>query len=39
VSRRELYQEFTAAGFAIRRIVRVSAPLLSDKWIVLAERA
>ena len=39
VSRRELYEEFTDAGFAIRRIIRVSAPLLSDKWIVLAERA
>jgi len=39
VSRRELAQEFTDAGFAIRKVVRVSTPLLSDKWIVLAERA
>ena len=39
VSRRELHQEFTDAGFAIRKVVRVSTPLLSDKWIVLAERA
>ncbi len=27
------------AGFAIRRVIRVSTPLLSDKWVVLAERA
>ena len=39
VSRKELDQEFNAAGFAIRKVIRVSAPLLSDKWIVLAERA
>jgi SAM-dependent methyltransferase len=39
VSRKELHQEFTDAGFAIRKIVRVSTPLLSDKWVVLAERA
>ncbi len=39
VSRRELTQEFTDAGWAIRQVIRVSAPLLSDKWIVLAERA
>jgi SAM-dependent methyltransferase len=39
VSRKELDQEFADAGFAIRKVVRVSTPLLSDKWIVLAERA
>jgi ubiquinone/menaquinone biosynthesis C-methylase UbiE len=39
VSRKDLEQEFRDAGFAIREVVRVSAPLLSDKWIVLAERA
>lgn len=39
VSRKELHQEFTDAGFAIRKVVRVSTPLLSDKWVVLAERA
>jgi 2-polyprenyl-3-methyl-5-hydroxy-6-metoxy-1,4-benzoquinol methylase len=39
VSRKELEQEFTEAGFAIRDVIRVSTPLLSDKWIVLAERA
>ncbi|MEJ0085432.1 MAG: class I SAM-dependent methyltransferase [Pseudomonadota bacterium] len=39
VSRKELDQEFTDAGFAIRKVIRVSTPLLSDKWIVLAERA
>jgi SAM-dependent methyltransferase len=39
VSRKELEQEFTDAGFAIRNVIRVSTPLLSDKWIVLAERA
>ena len=39
VSRKELDQEFAAAGFAIRKVIRVSTPLLSDKWIVLAERA
>jgi ubiquinone/menaquinone biosynthesis C-methylase UbiE len=39
VSRKELNKEFADAGFAIRKVIRVSAPLLSDKWIVLAERA
>ena len=39
VSRKGLEQEFRDAGFAIREVVRVSAPLLSDKWVVLAERA
>jgi len=39
VSRKELDQEFCDAGFAIRKVIRVSTPLLSDKWIVLAERA
>src|SRR5688572_2358226 len=39
VSREDLEQEFRDAGFAIREVVRVSAPLLSDKWVVLAERA
>jgi len=39
VSRADLEQEFRDAGFAIREVVRVSAPLLSDKWVVLAERA
>ena len=39
VSRKDLEQEFRDAGFAIREVVRVSAPLLSDKWVVLAERA
>ena len=39
VSRKELEKEFADAGFAIRNVIRVSAPLLSDKWIVLAERA
>jgi ubiquinone/menaquinone biosynthesis C-methylase UbiE len=39
VSRQDLEQEFRDAGFKIREVVRVSAPLLSDKWVVLAERA
>jgi ubiquinone/menaquinone biosynthesis C-methylase UbiE len=39
VSRRALQQEFGDAGFAIRSVIPVSAPLLSDKWVVLAERA
>ena len=39
VSRKELEHEFADAGFAIRKVIRVSTPLLSDKWIVLAERA
>jgi hypothetical protein len=38
VSRANLEQEFRDAGFAIREVVRVSTPLLSDKWVVLAER-
>jgi len=38
VSRANLEQEFRDAGFAIRQVVRVSAPLLSDKWVVLAGR-
>ena len=39
VSRADLEREFRDAGFAIRQVVRVSTPLLSDKWVVLAERA
>jgi len=39
VSRADLEREFHDAGFAIRAVIRVSTPLLSDKWIVLAERA
>jgi SAM-dependent methyltransferase len=39
VSRKDLEQEFRDAGFAIRQVIRVSTPLFSDKWIVLAERA
>jgi SAM-dependent methyltransferase len=39
VSTRGLHEEFKQAGLAIREIVRVSTPLLSDKWVVLAERA
>ncbi|HET9862193.1 MAG TPA: class I SAM-dependent methyltransferase [Steroidobacteraceae bacterium] len=39
VSRRELEREFREAGFAVREVVRVSTPLLSDKWVVLAEKA
>jgi SAM-dependent methyltransferase len=39
VSHRDLEQEFRDAGFAIRSVIRVSTPLLSDKWVVLAERA
>jgi len=38
VSRADLEQEFRDAGFTIREVVRVSTPLLSDKWVVLAER-
>jgi SAM-dependent methyltransferase len=38
VSRADLEQEFRDAGFAVREVIRVSAPLLSDKWVVLAER-
>ncbi len=39
VSRADLERELREAGFAIREVVRVSTPLLSDKWVVLAERA
>ncbi len=39
VSRSELERELRDAGFEIREVVRVSTPLLSDKWVVLAERA
>ncbi|MDF3021140.1 MAG: SAM-dependent methyltransferase, type 11 [Steroidobacteraceae bacterium] len=39
VSREDLEQEFRDAGLSIRSVIRVSAPLLSDKWVVLAERA
>lgn len=39
VSRKDLEQEFRDAGFTVRSVIRVSAPLLSDKWVVLAERA
>ena len=39
VSRADLAQELRDAGLAIREVVRVSTPLLSDKWVVLAERA
>jgi SAM-dependent methyltransferase len=39
VSRADLEQEFRDAGFAVREVIRVSTPLLSDKWVVLAERA
>jgi SAM-dependent methyltransferase len=39
VSGRDLRQEFRDAGLAIRAVVRVSTPLLSDKWVVLAEKA
>jgi ubiquinone/menaquinone biosynthesis C-methylase UbiE len=38
VSRADLEQEFRDAGFQVRQVIRVSAPLLSDKWVVLAER-
>jgi ubiquinone/menaquinone biosynthesis C-methylase UbiE len=38
VSRADLEQEFRDAGFVVRQVIRVSAPLLSDKWVVLAER-
>lgn len=38
VSRADLEQEFRDAGFTVREVIRVSAPLLSDKWVVLAER-
>lgn len=39
VSTDELHEEFRQAGFRIVEIVRVSTPLLSDKWVVLAEKA
>ncbi len=39
VSSGQLEQEFRDAGFVVRSVIRVSAPLLSDKWVVLAERA
>jgi ubiquinone/menaquinone biosynthesis C-methylase UbiE len=39
VSTQELREEFRQAGFAIRDVIRVSTPLLSDKWVVLAEHA
>src|SRR5688572_21577819 len=39
VSRAGLEQEFRDAGLSIRSVIRVSAPLLSDKWVVLAERS
>jgi len=39
VSRQDLEREFRDAGLAVRSVIRVSAPLLSDKWVVLAERA
>ena len=39
VSRKELDRSSPMPGFAIRNVIRVSTPLLSDKWIVLAERA
>ncbi|HZF15629.1 MAG TPA: class I SAM-dependent methyltransferase [Steroidobacteraceae bacterium] len=38
VSRRELEEEFRRAGFTLRKIVRVSWPLFSDKWIAVGER-
>jgi ubiquinone/menaquinone biosynthesis C-methylase UbiE len=38
VSTAELHEEFRQAGLKILEIVRVSTPLLSDKWVVLAER-
>jgi SAM-dependent methyltransferase len=39
VSSAGLHEEFRQAGFRIVEVVRVSTPLLSDKWVVLAERA
>ena len=39
VSTAELHEEFRQAGLRIIEIVRVSTPLLSDKWVVLSERA
>lgn len=37
VSKTELRRETAAAGLAIRRVIRVGAPVFSDKWIVLCE--
>jgi ubiquinone/menaquinone biosynthesis C-methylase UbiE len=37
VSTDELHEEFRKAGFVVRDVIRVSTPLLSDKWVVLAE--
>jgi SAM-dependent methyltransferase len=39
VSSKGLERELREAGLAIRSVIRVSTPLLSDKWVVLAERA
>jgi hypothetical protein len=39
VSSKGLEQELRDAGLVIRSVIRVSTPLLSDKWVVLAERA
>ncbi len=39
VSSAGLREEFHQAGFRVVEVVRVSTPLLSDKWVVLAERA
>jgi SAM-dependent methyltransferase len=39
VSTNDVHEEFRQAGLAIREIIRVSAPLLSDKWLVLSERS
>jgi SAM-dependent methyltransferase len=39
VSTNDVHEEFRQAGLAIREIIRVSAPLLSDKWVVLSERS
>jgi ubiquinone/menaquinone biosynthesis C-methylase UbiE len=39
VSTAELHDEFRQAGLKVVEVIRVSTPLLSDKWVVLAERA
>jgi SAM-dependent methyltransferase len=39
VSTAGVHEEFRQAGLRILGIIRVSTPLLSDKWVVLAERA
>ena len=39
VSTAGLHEEFRQAGLKVLEIVRVSTPLLSDKWVVLAEKA